>query len=116
MQQAEANVEKWKQQNGWYKLKKQDAQTQTEWAEEKRKQAWLDQFAELAKKQEDQRKSQTRYPWESTPLPSTFHLTPEIAKELKKREQWKEVQNIADHEFHARIKRRKQVPEEDRSS
>ena len=29
MQQAEANVDKWKQQNGWYKVKKQDAQTQT---------------------------------------------------------------------------------------
>ena len=115
MQQAEANVEKWKQQNGWYKFKKQDAQTQTEWEEEKQKQAWLNQFAESAKKQEEQRKSQTSYPWKSTPLPNTFHLTPEIAKELKKREQWKEVQNIANHEFHARIKRRKPVPEEDRS-
>ena len=111
-QQAEANVEKWKQQNGWYKVKKQDVQTQTE---QKQQQAWLNQFAESAKKREEQRKSQISYPWKSTPLPSTFHLTPEIAKELKKREQWKEVQNIANHEFHARIKRRKQVPEEDRS-
>ena len=57
MQQALANVEKWKQQNGWYKVKKQDAQTQTEWGEEKQKQAWLNQFAESAKKQEEQRKS-----------------------------------------------------------
>ena len=111
-QQAEAKVEKWKQQNGRYKVKKQDVQTQTE---QKQQQAWLNQFAESAKKQEEQRKSQTSYPWKSTPLPSTFHLTPEIAKELKKREQWKEVQNIANHEFHARIKRRKQVSEEDRS-
>ena len=87
-------------------------QTQTE---QKQQQTWLNQFAESAKKQEEQRKAQTRYPWRSTPLPSTFHLTPEIAKELNKREQWKEVQNIANHEFHARIKRRKQVPEEDRS-
>ena len=67
------------------------------------------------KRKKEQRKSQASYPWKTTLLPSTFHLTPEIAKELKKREQWKEVQNIANHEFHARIKRRKQVPEEDRS-
>ena len=115
MQQAETNVEKWKQQNGWYKVKKQNVQTQTEWAEEKQKQAWLNQFAESAKKQKEQRKSQTSYPWKSTPPPSAFHLMPQIAKELKKREHWKEVQNIANHEFYARIKRRKQVPEEDRS-
>ena len=108
--QAKANVETWKQRNGWYS--KQDAQTQTE---QKQQQTWLNQFAESAKKQEEQRKAQTRYPWRSTPLPSTFHLTPEIAKELNKREQWKEAQNIANHEFHARIKRRKQVPEEDGS-
>ena len=94
-------------------MKKRDVQTQTEWAKENK--AWLNQFAESAKKQEEQRKSQTSYPWKSTPLPSTFQLTPEIAKELKKREQWKEVQNIANHEFHARIKRFKQLPEEDRS-
>ena len=120
MQQAEASVEKWKQQNGWYKVKKQDAQTQTEWkdahrTEEKQQQAWFNQFAESAKKQEEQRKSQASYPWKTTPLPSTFHLTPEIAKELKKREQWKEVQSIANHEFHARVSRRKQVPESDES-
>ena len=63
--------------------------------EEKQQQAWFNQFAESAKKQEEQRKSQASYPWKTTLLPSTFHLTPEIAKELKKREQWKEVQNIA---------------------
>ncbi|CAH3124313.1 unnamed protein product, partial [Porites lobata] len=38
----------------------------------------------LAKKQEEQRKAQTKYPWKSTPLPSTFHWSPEISKELKK--------------------------------
>ena len=109
-QQAGANVETWKQRNGWYS--KQDAQTQTE---QKQQQTWLNQFAESAKKQEEQRKAQTKYPWKSTPLPSTFHWSPEIAKKLKKREQWNEAVSIANHEFHARIKRRKQVPEEDRS-
>ena len=108
--QAKANVETWKQRNGWYS--KQDAQTQTE---QKQQQTWLNQFAESAKKQEEQRKAQTKYPWKSTPLPSTFHWSPEIAKKLKKREQWNEAVSIANHEFHARIKRRKQVPEEDRS-
>ena len=108
--QAKANVETWRQRNGWYS--KQDAQTQTE---QKQQQTWLNQFAESAKKQEEQRKAQTKYPWKSTPLPSTFHWSPEIAKKLKKREQWNEAVSIANHEFHARIKRRKQVPEEDRS-
>ena len=109
-QQAEANVETWKQRNGWQK----DAQTRTE-CKDVQQQTWLNQFAESAKKQEEQRKAQTKYPWKSTPLPSTFHWSPEIAKELKKREQWNEGVSIANHEFHARIKRRKQVPEEDRS-
>ena len=45
-QQAEANVETWKQRNGWYS--KQDGQTQTE---QKQQQTWLNQFAESAKKQ-----------------------------------------------------------------
>ena len=109
-QQAEANVETWKQRNGWQK----DAQTQTE-CKDVQQQTWLNQFAESSKKQEEQRKAQTKYPWKSTPLPSTFHWSPEIAKKLKKREQWNEAVSIANHEFHARIKRRKQVPEEDRS-
>ena len=103
-QQAEANVETWKQRNGW-QTECKDVQQQT----------WLNQFAESAKKQEEQRKAQTKYPWKSTPLPSTFRWSPEIAKELKKREQWNEGVSIANHEFHARIKRRKQVPEEDGS-
>ena len=103
-QQAEANVETWKQRNGW-QTECKDVQQQT----------WLNQFAESAKKQEEQRKAQTKYPWKSTPLPSTFHWSPEIAKKLKKREQWNEAVSIANHEFHARIKRRKQVPEEDGS-
>ena len=100
MRQAEANVETWKQRNGWYN--KQDVQTQTsclnQFAESAKK------FAESAKKQEEQRKVQTKYPWKSTPLPSTFQSSPEIAKELKKREQWKEVVSIANHRFNSRVK------------
>ena len=79
-QQAEANVETWKHRNGWYS--KQDAQTQTE---QKQQQVCLNQFAEsakkfaeLAKKKEEQRKVQTKYPWKSTPLPSTFHWSPGV--------------------------------------
>ena len=63
MQQAEANVEKWKQLNGWKKqpVKKQDAQTQTEWkdahrTEEKQQQAWFNQFADSAKKKKGTKK------------------------------------------------------------
>ena len=98
--QAKANVETWKQRNGWYS--KQDVQTQTsclnQFAESAKK------FAESAKKQEEQRKVQTKYPWKSTPLPSTFQSSPEIAKELKKREQWKEAVSIANHRFNSRVK------------
>ena len=100
MRQAEANVETWKQRNGWYN--KQDAQTQTSCLNQFAESAQT--FAESAKKQEEQRKAQTKYPWKSTPLPSTFQSSPEIAKELKKREQWKEVVSIANHRFHSRVK------------
>ena len=91
--QAEANVEKWKQQQV----------------------AWLNKFAESAKKQEEQRNSQTKFPWNSTPLPSTFHSGPEIAKELKKREQWNEAVSIANHEFCSRVKGWNHLPESDAS-
>ena len=98
MRQAEANVETWKQRNGWYN--KQDVQTQTsclnQFAESAKK------FAESAKKQEEQRKVQTKYPWKSTPLPSTFQSSP--AKELKKREQWKAAVSVANHRFNSRVK------------
>ena len=102
-QQAEANVETWKQRNGWYS--KQDAETQTE---QNQQHAWFAEsaktFSESAKKQEEQRKAQTKNPWNSTPLPSTFQSSPEIAKELKKREQWKEAVSIANHRFNSRVK------------
>ena len=44
-QQAEANVEKWKQQNGWYEVKKQDVQTQTE---QKQQQACMRAYASMS--------------------------------------------------------------------
>ena len=79
MRQAEANVETWKQRNGWYN--KQDVQTQTE---QKQQQAWFAEsakkFAESTKKQVEQRKLQTKYPWKSTPLPSTFQSSPENSR------------------------------------
>ena len=73
MRQAEANVETWKQRHGWYN--KQDAQTQTSCLNQFAESAQT--FAESAKKQEEQRKAQTKYPWKSTPLPSTFQSSPE---------------------------------------
>ena len=82
---------------------------------QKQQQTWLNQFAESAKKQEEQRKAQTRYPWKSTPLPSTFHWSPEIAKELKKREQWNEVHSIANHQFFSRVQGWDHLPESDAS-
>ena len=100
----QGNVEAWKQRNGCYS--KQDAQTQTE---QKQQQTWLNQFAESAKKQEEQRKAQTRYPWKSTPLPSTFHWSPE------KREQWNEVHSIANHQFFSRVQGWYHLPESDAS-
>ena len=57
-------------------------------------------FAESAKKQEEKRKAQTKYPWKSTPLPNTFQSSPEIAKELNKREQWKEAVSISSEGRH----------------
>ena len=102
-QQAEANVETWKQRNGWYS--KQDAETQTE---QKQQPSWIAEaakkFAESAKKQGEQRKLQTKNPWKSNPLPNTFESSPEIEKELKNQKQWKEAVSIANHRFHSRVK------------
>ena len=69
-------------------INKKDAQTQTmnPFAEA------VKQFGESSKKQEEKRKSlgENENPWGSTSLPSTFHSSPKIAKELKKRENEKE--------------------------
>ena len=79
-QQAETNVETWKHRHGWYS---KDAETQTE---QKQQPSWIAEaaknFAESAKKQEEQRKLQTKNPWKSNPLPNTFESSPEIEKEL----------------------------------
>ena len=99
MKQAEANIETWKQRHGWHS--KQDVETQTEQNQQHTGFAEAaKQFAEAAKRQKEQRK----FPWNSTSLPSTFQSSPEIEKELKKREQWKEVVSIAEHRFHSRVK------------
>ena len=75
----------------------------------------MGQFAESAKKEEEQRKVQTKYPWKSTPLLSTFQSSPEIAKELKKREQWNEVHSFANLRFCSRVKGWNHLPEKDAS-
>ena len=71
MKQAEANVETWKQRNGWYS--KQDAETQTE---QKQQPSWIAEaakkFAESAKKQGEQRKLQKKKSLEEQP--SAKHL------------------------------------------
>ena len=104
VKQAEANVEGWKQRNG--KNSKQDVQTQTEQNQQDSSFAEAaNQFAESAKKQEEQRKaSRATFPWNSIPLPSTFQSSSEISKEMKKREQWKEVVSIAEHRFNSCVK------------
>ena len=71
-----------------HQLKYATNQTQTEWlrqAEEnvemwKQKEAWLNQFAESAKKEEEQREAQEKSsnPWKKA-LPSTFYWGPDIA-------------------------------------
>ena len=123
MKQAEANVEKWKQRHSGYN--KQDVETDmiatrdlemaeiglspTEIrdmklkAEQRHSTPFAEsakQFAEAAKRQ----KEKSKFPWKSTPLPSTFQSSPEIEKELKKREQWKEVVSIAEHRFNSGVK------------
>ena len=111
-QQAEANVETWKQRNGWYS--KQDAETQTE---QKQQPSWIAEaakkFAESAEKQGEQRKLQTKNPWKSNPLPNTFESSPEIEKELKKQKQWKEAVSIANHRFNSRVKGWSHLPPAD---
>ena len=86
---------------------KQDTQTQTDCVNPMVEAAQI--FAESAKKQEQQRKAQIQ----SNPLPSTFQSSPEIAKELKKQEQWKEVMSIANHRFNSALKGFHHLPQAD---
>ena len=110
-QQAEANVETWKHRHGWYS---KDAETQTE---QKQQPSWIAEaaknFAESAKKQEEQRKLQTKNPWKSNPLPNTFESSPEIEKELKKQKQWKEAVSTANHRLNSRVKGWSHLPPAD---
>ena len=80
MQQAEQNVEQWKKQ-------------QTE-------QAWLNQSAESTHKQNDRWEAKEK----ASVLPSTFQWSPEIAEVYKKREQWEDINTIANNQFQASVK------------
>ena len=83
MHQAEQNVERWK--------KRQSDQ------------AWFNQFAESAKQQEQQRQTkQSVNPWKKS-LPSTFHWSPEIAEVIKKRDQWDDINAMANSEFQTSV-------------
>ena len=83
LQQAEQNIEKWKKQ-------------QTD-------HSWFNQFAESAKQQEQQRQTkQSVNPWKKS-LPSTFHWSPEIAEVIKKRDQWDDINAMANNELEASI-------------
>lgn len=99
-------------------LKSVTKQTQTEWLQQaeqnvnqwKREQsnkAWLNQFAETTKKQEQQWQAQ-----KNQSLPSTFQWSPQIAEMYKKQDQWKEIHSIANKEFAACMNRKKDVPSE----
>ena len=72
LQQAEQNVEKWK-----------------------REHAWLNQFAESSRKQNERWEANKKAPV----LPSTFHWSPEIAKIYKKTDAWKDLQAMANNEL-----------------
>ena len=83
MQQAEQNVEQWK--------KRQSDQ------------ALFNQFAESAKQQEQQRQTkQSVNSWKKS-LPSTFHWSPEIAEVIKKRDQWDDINAMANNEFQTSV-------------
>ena len=89
LQQAEQNVEKWK-----------------------REQAWLNQFAESTRKQNERWEAKKKAPM----LPSTFQWSPEIAEVYKKREQPKDVNTMANNQFQAFVKNAwGQVPPSDAS-
>ena len=76
MQQAEQNVEKWK-----------------------REQAWLNQFAESTRKQNERWEAKKKAPV----LPSTFQWSPEIAEVYKKRDQWDDINAMDNNEFQTSV-------------
>lgn len=77
LQQAEQNVEKWK-----------------------REQAWLNQFAESTRKQNERWEAKKKSPV----LPSTFQWSHEIVEAYKKREQWEDVNTMTNNQFQAPVK------------
>ena len=83
MQQAEQNIQTWKQTH------------------------WMNEFAKTMKKQEEERKAKRK-----ASLPSTFERSPQIAEMYKKQDQLKEFHSIANKEFAACMNRKKDVPSE----
>ena len=93
-------------------LKSATKQTQTEWLQqakqnveqwkcEQANKAWLNQFAETTRKQEQQWQAKNK-----EVLPSTFHWSPQIAEMYKKQDQWKEIHSLANDEFAACMNRK----------
>lgn len=76
----------------------QAEQNENECKKQQAAKEWLNQFAESAKKQNEQREAKKKQS-----LPSTFHWSPEIAKMYKKQDQWKDIQGMANQEFAACI-------------
>lgn len=79
----------------WLQQAEQDL---NEWKMQQAAKEWLNQFAESAKKQNEQWKAKKKQS-----LSSTFHWSPEIAKMYRKQDQWKEIQAMANQEFAACI-------------
>ena len=75
-------------------------------------QAWLNQFAESTRKQNERWEAKKKAPV----LPSTFQWSPEIAEVYKKREQWEDINTMANYQFQASVKNAwGQVPPNDAS-
>ena len=83
MQQAEQNIQTWKQTH------------------------WMNEFAKTMKKQEEERTAKRQ-----ASLPGTFEWSPRIAEEYKKQELWKEIHSIANKQFSACMNRKKDLPPE----
>lgn len=83
MQQAEQNIQTWKQTH------------------------WMNEFAKTTKKQEEERKAKRQ-----ASLPGTFEQSPRIVEEYKKQELWKGIHSIAKKQFAACANRKKDLPPE----
>ena len=80
----------------------QAQQNVNQWKKQQVNQAWLNQFAETAWKQNER--------WEAKKKqspPSTFHWGPEITKQHKKTDHWKDIQAMTNQEFAACLQQAK---------